>query len=540
MFYSSERSDIINSISGIVERITYKNTEDGFMVIKIKTKGNRQMITSTRYMWGLYQGSVVRLYGSWEEDKKYGRQFKVSKYEEMLPATVYGIEKYLGSGLIEGIGPSFAKKIVKYFKENTLNVIENQPEKLSAVEGLGQKKIDRIKKSWEEHKSIKKLMVFLQELEINTYFAPKIYKQYGSESIQKITENPYCLADDIYGIGFVTADAAARRLEKDSESYVRCRSGIIYVLNLEVNRDHCYHNFFDIVRKTSKKLDIEEAKIVMSEDNMIYENDIIAENRNQDDMRVYLPSVFYSENDTAELIRTIMKTKAKKKICYYDINSGIEYDEIQKHSIKCAVESKFMVLTGGPGTGKTTTIRGIIECFVRNKLKVLLAAPTGRAAKRISETSGLEAKTIHRLLECKSAEGFAKNEDNKLEGDVIIIDESSMIDIFLMYNLLKAIPPEMKVILAGDANQLPSVGPGNVLNDIIRSKTVSVIKLEKIYRQAGKSDIIKNAHRINCGEYPVFKKNNTDFFFIEENDVNKAAETVADLCSRRLPGYFIM
>lgn len=537
-------SDIINEIKGLVERITYKNAENGFYVIKIRVKGSKDLITSTGYLHGINIGSVVTLYGEWKNDKNYGRQFSVKKYDETLPATLYGIEKYLGSGLIKGIGISYAKKIVNHFKEQTLDIIENYPEKLSEIEGIGSKLIAKIKASWEEHKFIKELAKFLQELDINTYYTTKIYKEYGNESIKKIKENPYCLSDDIDGLGFKTSDSAARKFDKDTESYLRCRSGIIHILNMESNKGHCYLNFFDLASKASKKLDIDEGKIIITEDDMIFKKELIGDkkdikdNKNNIKTRVYLPEFYYSEKGIAKLIKIIMNTKEKKKIIYKDTSNSIEYDEIQKRSIRFAINTKFMILTGGPGTGKTTTIKGIIDCLKQNGIKIILTAPTGRAAKRITETTGLEAKTIHRLLGYKYHSICTKNENNKLVGDVIIIDESSMIDVFLMYNLLKAIPLEMKVIMVGDCDQLPPVGPGNVLNDIIRSNIVPVIKLKKVYRQAGKSDIIKNAHRINNGEYPEFKKNNTDFFFIEENNTDKVTEIIKGLCSKRLPKYY--
>lgn len=313
---------------------------------------------------------------------------------------------------------------------------------------------------------------------------------------------------------------------------------------MESNKGHCYLNFFDLASKASKKLDIDEGKIIITEDDMIFKKELIGDkkdikdNKNNIKTRVYLPEFYYSEKGIAKLIKIIMNTKEKKKIIYKDTSNSIEYDEIQKRSIRFAINTKFMILTGGPGTGKTTTIKGIIDCLKQNGIKIILTAPTGRAAKRITETTGLEAKTIHRLLGYKYHSICTKNENNKLVGDVIIIDESSMIDIFLMYNLLKAIPLEMKVIMVGDCDQLPPVGPGNVLNDIIRSNIVPVIKLKKVYRQAGKSDIIKNAHRINNGEYPEFKKNNTDFFFIEENNADKVTEIIKGLCSKRLPKYY--
>lgn len=523
----------MNTLKCIVERITFQNEENGYAVIKVKAKGYDNVISVTGYMASVNVGSVLQIQGEWKFDNKYGRQFNVVKYNEFMPASVYGIEKYLGSGLIKGIGTVYAKKIVDAYKEETLNIIEKRPDKLLEIEGIGKKRVEMIKKSWIEQKEIKNVMIFLQEYGVSTLYAAKIFKCYGNRSIEVVKNNPYKLADDIWGIGFKTADTIAMNLGIDKESFIRCRSGILYTLNQLSSSGHCFATMEQLVKTAVQLLDIEESKIIMSIDDMKHKKDIICENE-----RLYLPSLFYSEVGTSKLIKKIINQPRNKKIEKFYFNTNIEYDEIQKESIKCAANSKFMVLTGGPGTGKTTTTIGIIDMFVKNGFEVLLTAPTGRAAKRMNETTGIEAKTIHRLLEFKPPNGYQKNENNTFKADVLIIDESSMIDIVLMYNLLKAVPSYMSVILVGDSDQLPSVGAGNVLIDIINSEIVPVIRLEKIYRQANESYIIKNAHKINKGEYPEIKNNDTDFFFLEKEDNSQVPELTSELLSKRLPNYY--
>lgn len=523
----------MDQLSGIVERITYANEETGYSVIKIKSSGFRDLITVVGNMTSVPVGTVVQVKGKWSNNPKYGRQFEAKEWEEKLPASIYGIEKYLGSGLIKGIGPIYAKKIVNHFKKDTLRVIEQEPDKLIEVPGIGKKRVEMIKKAWIEQKEIKELMMFLQSYGISTAYGSRIYKVYGNESIDIIKENPYKLADDVYGIGFKTADILAEKLGVDKESYKRCRSGVFYILNRLSEDGHCYATFEQLVSKAVEILGIEEQKIIMTVDHLSLEKEIIKEK----DV-YYLPPFYYSEVGVARRIYEILRTKPEKSVNIENIkDDGIEYDEIQKQAIELALCSKIMVLTGGPGTGKTTTTNAIIKLYKESGLKVILAAPTGRAAKRMSEATGMEAKTIHRLLEYKPPEGYKKNEENKLEGDALIIDEASMIDIILMYNLLKALPNHMRLIIVGDVDQLPSVGAGNVLKDIIDSGIVPAVKLERIYRQAMGSKIITNAHKINKGINPDLRsRRNSNFFFIEDKE--HILDTIVDLCSRRLPSYY--
>lgn len=529
-------------LSGVVERITFINEENGFCVIKIKSKGFSELVTVVGNMASVNVGAVVSLKGEWKYDSKYGKQFCVYSYKETMPATIAGIEKYLGSGLIKGIGPVNAKRIVKVFGEDTIRVIEDEPERLIEVDGIGPKRIEMIRKAWQDQKEIKNVMLFLQSHGVSTAYAVKIFKTYGSDSIEIVKDNPYRLADDIWGIGFKTADRIAQAMGYDRESYQRIRSGIIYVLNEFANDGHCFARRTDLIKRSSEILEIGEEDIESAIKNMLEDKTVIMEY----DDAIYLPPFYHSEVGVARRIAEIVRTKSK--YCSYNPSEviqsiqeecRIQYDDVQVEAIKKAITSKFMVLTGGPGTGKTTTTMAIIKVFEKLKANVMLAAPTGRAAKRMSEATGRNAQTVHRLLKYSPLEGYKNNEENPLDCDVLIIDETSMIDIILMYNLLKAVSNDTVVILVGDVDQLPSVGPGNVLKDIIDSGAVTVVKLNRIFRQAMGSAIIMNAHKINHGEFPVLKGGkNSDFFFIEEEDPEKIVELVRQLCKERLPKYY--
>jgi exodeoxyribonuclease V alpha subunit len=523
-------------IRGVVERITYANEETGYSVIKARVKGYKEPVPIVGNMASVFVGTVIQAKGKWSHNPKYGRQFEAAEWEEKLPASIYGIEKYLGSGLIKGIGPVYAKKIVNLFQEQTLVVLEENSERLLEVEGIGNKRLGMIKTAWAEQKEIKNIMIFLQSHGISTAYGSRIYKTYGNDSIRVVSENPYKLADDIFGIGFKTADMLAQKLGIDREASIRCRSGVFYILSRLADEGHCFATFEQLVSKAVEILEIEDAKIVMTVEHLVHTKELI-----KDEDAYYLPPFFHSEEGTARRLQEIMTASRKNKMASTGQSiekSEISYDQIQKQAIELAEISKIMILTGGPGTGKTTTVTGIIQLFQTSKMKVLLAAPTGRAAKRLSETTGMEAKTIHRLLEFKPPEGYQKNEENKLDADVLIVDEGSMLDIILMYNLLKAVADHMSVIIVGDIDQLPSVGPGNVLKDMINSGTIPVVKLERIFRQARGSQIITNAHRINKGLHPDLKGGkNTNFFFIEA-EKESIATRIIELCSKRLPGYY--
>ena len=524
----------------VVERITYRNEENGYSVIKCKAKNYSDLVTVVGAMPDVHVGSVLSLEGFWKVDSKYGRQFLAERWEETLPATVYGIEKYLGSGLVKGVGPKFAKRIVQKFGKDTLDIIEEQPDLLIQVEGIGKVRVERIKNSWQEQKEIKNIMLFLQGHEVSTSHATKIFKTYGGESISVVKENPYKLADDIWGIGFKTADTIAGKLGIEKDRFIRLRSGILYTLNKLSESGHCFAVREQLIDTAVKLLEVEEPELEITLDEMLRTEDVI-----RDGEAIYLPPFYFSEVGCAKRLGKLMEAQRKTVVDRETVigrmkaQSEIAYDEIQLEAIGMAVSSKVMALTGGPGTGKTTTTLGIISAYQKAGCKVLLAAPTGRASKRMSEATGMEAKTIHRLLEYKPPEGYQRKEENPLEGDVLILDECSMIDILLMYNLLKAIPEHMTLILVGDTDQLPSVGAGNVLKDIIDSGCIPVVRLKRIFRQAQGSRIIMNAHRINQGE-PIDMRGGreSDFFFAGEETNEGIVERLVKYCTVNLPRYY--
>ena len=550
----------------VVERITYQNPENGYTILKCRVKDYAELVPVIGNLLDVNVGSVLLVEGNWKVDAKYGRQFVAESWEETLPATVYGMEKYLGSGLIKGVGPKFAKRIVQKYGMDTFTVIEDHVELLIEVEGIGKKRVQMIADSWEKQKEIKNVMLFLQDNGVSTSYAAKIYKQYGNESISIVKENPYRLADDIWGIGFKTADQIAEKLGFEKNSFVRLRSGIMYTLSELSNDGHVYAEKKQLLKTASELLGAEEEYIIMTMDDMLKKEELIQEKTikktdaegNLTDA-VYLPPFYFAEIGVAGKLKKLanapatdrlwtglMKARAESGNEALSVNveaiekkAGMVYDEVQRNAIRQAAASKVMILTGGPGTGKTTTTHGIISAYKAYGLKILLAAPTGRAAKRMTEATGLEAKTIHRLLECKPPEGYQKDEEHPLEGDVLIVDECSMIDIVLMNSLLKAIPQNMRLILVGDIDQLPSVGAGNVLRDVIDSESFPVIRLTKIFRQAQTSRIIMNAHKINEGKMPdISNGKDTDFFFMENEDAESVVPQIVELVKTKLPKYY--
>lgn len=522
----------------VVEHITYQNEKNGWSVMKVKVKGYDNLVTLTGSLLDVPVGSVLLVDGDWRVDPKYGQQFVAQSWTEVMPATLYGIEKYLGSGLVKGIGPVYAKAIVSRFGLETIDIIENDIERLLEVPRLGKKRMEKIRESWEKQKDIKEVMVFLQGYGVSTAYAAKIYRQYQKDSIKTVKENPYQLADDIWGIGFKTADSIASKMGYGNSDPRRCRSGILYTLNQLAEDGHVYAEPEQLVTAAKELLQADEEPIRKAIADMIEAKDLIADN----DV-LYLPPFYHAENGSAKRLTTLLSESlfsdiaAEEAVPYgSQSDNGIVYDEVQQAAIRQALESKVMVLTGGPGTGKTTTTQGIIAAFKSRGMQILLAAPTGRAAKRMTEATGMEAKTIHRLLEYNPMDGYKRNDENPLEGDALIVDECSMIDILLFYNLMKAIPSNMRLILVGDIDQLPSVGAGNVLRDIIDSQQISVVRLTRIFRQAQSSRIVMNAHAINAGHFPNIKNGlDTDFFFINQEDADEMVKLIIGLVRERLP-----
>lgn len=560
----------------VVERITYQSPETGYSVLKCAVKNYNDLVTVVGNLVDANVGSVLLIDGNWKVDAKYGRQFLAESWEETMPATVFGIEKYLGSGLIKGVGPKFAKKIVQQFGTDTLEIIETDVQRLLEVPGIGKKRVDKIAESWERQKEIKNVMLFLQDHGVSTAFAAKIYRQYGNESIPKVKENPFRLADDIWGIGFKTADSIAMKLGIAKEAFIRLRSGIMYTLSELADEGHVYAERDQLIKKASALLEAEDTSIIMTMDQMLKDEELIREKimvpqfapnevipedaaKEIEKECIYLPPFYFAEVGVANKLKKLSAEPAADRLWVslmkaiqdtgnpklsVDVEKiqnivNMKYDEVQVEAIRRAATAKVLVLTGGPGTGKTTTTQGIIAAYRTFGLNILLAAPTGRAAKRMTEATGLEAKTIHRLLEFKPPEGYQKNEKTPLEGDVLIVDECSMIDIVLMNALMKAIPPHMRLILVGDIDQLPSVGAGNVLRDVIDSEVFPVIRLTRIFRQAQTSRIIMNAHKINAGQMPdTSNGKNTDFFFMTQEDPEEAAKKIVELVHKKLPGYY--
>ena len=474
----------------------------------------------------------------------------------MVPASVSGIQKYLGSGLIKGIGPVMAKRIVKKFGKDTLDVIEADVEKLSAVEGIGAKRIEMIKKAWADQKEIREVMIFLQSHGVSSGYATKIFKQYGNEAIKVVTENPYRLATDIFGIGFITADKIAEKLGFGKDSELRAQAGILYVLHELSDEGHVYYPYEPLIEKCKEILQTDREIIVKAIETIAMEKMIVIEdlcgdlkNTEESDKAVYLAKFHLSETNIAKQLKTLInkpksirEIDADKAVLWVQEKLAIKLADRQVDAVKRACRSKVMVLTGQPGSGKTTIINSILKIFKALGVNTLLAAPTGRAAKRMSEATGYEAKTIHRLLEFSPKKaGFQKDDEHPLNCDLLIVDEFSMVDCILMHHLLKAIPSHATFIMVGDVNQLPSVGAGNVLNDVISSGAFPVVELNEIFRQAQQSSIIVNAHKINAGIVPSFKPAEgelDDFYFIQREEPEEVLQVILELLKERIPNRF--
>ena len=537
----------LKKIKCVIERITYRNEDNGYTVLKcsIDKSKSDELTAVVGYMTEPSVGSFMEFEGRWTMHPKFGMQFNFEKFEEKLPTTPEGMKKYL-AGKINGIGEVFADKIVSKFGSKTFDIFDKRIKRLLEVPGMSEKRFKMIKESWEENKEINKIMVFLQSFGATTNLATKIYNQYGPDSVKVVKNNPYKLADELWGVGFKTADLIAGNLGFDKENYDRIRCGILYTLNKMSEDGHCF-SFIDVlIDSAAELLEIDKNflmpvvnKMIDNED--IFKEEILGESDDESKTAIYLPLYYFSEIGTAKRFINLI---SESRGYFDDIDDddfkfysppGIRYAHEQIEAIRAAINNKVLVLTGGPGTGKTTTTLGIISAYRQAGAKIQLAAPTGRAAKRMSEVTNMTAKTIHRLLEAHPPAGFGRDEDNPINGDVLIVDECSMIDILLMNSLLKAIPEEMTLILVGDVDQLPSVGAGKVLADILDSGVVPFIKLDKIFRQAQQSKIITNAHRINRGGYLELDDKNSDFIFIEETETEKAADLIVNLCTEILP-----
>ncbi len=548
---SSRVTAPLSSLTGVIERITFHSEESGYTVARLNTGNVKQLITIVGSFANIQAGQTLQLMGQWRDHPQYGSQFQVVQYKETKPATLTGIEKYLGSGLIKGVGPVTAKRIVKCFGLDTLDVIENQIERLIEVPGIAKKRIGMIQRTWAEQKSIKEVMIFLQGHGVSTTYAVKIYKQYGEAAIETVTTNPYQLAIDIFGIGFLTADKIAQNVGVSPWSKYRYRAGVLHVLGKASEDGHCYLSEKNIVPVTQELLMTEEHETeeqgvlgILSE--MVAEEQLIREL--DDEPLYYKPSFFYSEQHLAKLLLQKLATslevdreRVKSWINRYTESRKIELSPQQYVAVEKAASSQLMILTGGPGTGKSFVTGTIVKLWKAMGKKIACAAPTGRAAKRLSEMTGLEAKTIHRLLEFDpSIMGFKRDERNPLECSAIVIDESSMVDLFLAYSLLKAIPKDTSILLVGDTDQLPSVGPGNVLKDLIASGKIPVVRLTQVFRQAAKSAIIRTAHQINNGQIPqlepISMKATSDCLWHSGgSEPEHGVQTICDLIEHYIP-----
>jgi exodeoxyribonuclease V alpha subunit len=539
----------MEQIVGVVERLTFQSHENGFTVAHLLQPKYKDTTCIVGSMPTIRPGETVRCFGRWKQHPSFGQQFEVLEYKVEAPADVFGIKKYLGSGLIKGIGPAYAGRIVDLFGKQTLDIIDLEPERLHEVEGIGKKRVELIKACWTEQKQIRDVMLFLQTHGISPGFAQKIFKHYGQSSIAILKENPYRLAQDIWGIGFLSADKAAQKLGIAKDSKERIRAGILFSLNKLSDEGHVCYPVHLFLPEAELMLEIAQNKIEEELSSLLQEEAIVIEKLLIDGKLhpcIWSKMHYASEIGIANEIKRLQLGRSKlrqidtpKAVEWVQGMLKISLAENQKKAVSCALETKVNIITGGPGTGKSTITNAILRISEKLTDKIILAAPTGRAAKRMTEITGKPAKTIHSLLEFHFSGGFKKNRDNPLDCDLLIVDEASMIDTFLMYSLLKAIPSHCRVIFVGDINQLPSVGPGNVLQDLIHANTISTTTLNEIFRQAQGSQIITNAHKINMGIFPDIKtKEESDFFFIQADDPEVALNNIVTLVSHRIPKKF--
>jgi exodeoxyribonuclease V alpha subunit len=546
---------MLADLQGQIERITYTNDENGFAIAKVKVYGRRDLVTVVGNLMAPTPGEILKMQGEWANHPKYGEQFRVVHYKSLVPASIYGMEKYLGSGLIKGIGPIMAKRIVKAFGKETLDVIEQEIEKLTEVGGIGKKRVEMVRKAWADQKEIRQVMLFLQSHGVSSGYATKIFKTYGNQAIEVVQENPYRLATDIFGIGFLTADRIAEKLGFAKDSELRAEAGILFVLHQLADEGHVYYPLEPLLTKCQEILEVDQEILLRALDSLSGGQRIVLEdldeNRESRDgyKAVYLAKFHLSETNIAARLKALITAPKAirpidpdKAIAWVQKQLDITLAPRQVEAVKCALTNKVVVITGGPGTGKTTIINAILKIFAKAGVKFMLAAPTGRAAKRMSEATGHEAKTIHRLLEYSIQKGgFQKNDKTPLKCDLLVVDEASMIDTILMHHLLKAVPHRSTLILVGDVNQLPSVGAGAILQDIIASRAVPVMKLNEIFRQARESLIIVNAHKINQGLMPPLRPAGhklEDFYFIEQEDPEKVLGIILELVKERVPSRF--
>ena len=534
-------------LAGLVERVTFHSAESGFCVLRVKARGHRDLVTTVGHAAMISAGEWITASGVWFNDRNHGLQFKAQFLKTSAPSTIDGIEKYLGSGMIRGIGPVYAKRLVKMFGMDVFDIIEESPERLREVDGIGPKRADRIMTGWADQKVIREIMVFLHQHGVGTARAVRIFKTYGTDAVQVMGENPYRLAKDIRGIGFRTADMIAEKLGIKKEAMIRVRAGISFALTEAMSNGHCGLPRGELVGLAGKLLEVPVPLIESALQEELAEETVTADRVGETDC-IFLTSLYLAERRIAEQLTRIRvgplpwsEIDADRALPWIEKKTGIALAVSQAEAIRLALKSKIMVITGGPGVGKTTIVNSILRILAAKSVKLLLCAPTGRAAKRMTEATGMEAKTIHRLLEFDPKTfGFKRNEENLLKCDFLVVDESSMVDVQLMQSLIKAVPSHAALLIVGDIDQLPSVGPGQVLADIIESGAVPVVRLTEVFRQAAESKIITSAHAINAGRIPDLAppKGETDFYFIPAADPEQAVPRIVELMSKRIPRRF--
>jgi exodeoxyribonuclease V alpha subunit len=540
------------TLRGTLERVVFHNEDSGWTVLRLKLQSGADPVTVVGYMPDPQPGAALSVTGVWVNDQRWGRQFKMDVFETLLPATIEGIRHYLGSGLLKGIGKRMAQRIVHFFGPDTFRILDEEPERLSEVKGISARKAEEIKAAWSEHRGIRDLIVFLQPHGISTAYAVRIFKQYGSEAPAVVRSNPYRLAMDIRGIGFPTADAVAMKLGFDPAGDLRAEAGLLHRLSRYGDEGNVFYPLEELIHACSDELGVETAVLRKAAESLCREKRIVVEEleENGETFQAVYQSRFHHYECGAAL--RLLKILKSPKSTYFEDPVGLlrgvpgmlplRLAEEQMEAVRAALYGKVLVVTGGPGTGKTTVINAIIKLFEKGNARVLLAAPTGRAAKRMAEAAEHNAKTVHRLLEYSPRDdAFQRNQDHPLACGLLVIDEASMLDAMLMYHLLKAVPLGATLVLVGDVNQLPSVGPGNVLGDIISSGTVDVVRLTEVFRQAAESSIIVNAHRINQGEAPELRRSGqelSDFYFIRRDDPEEAAQLIVELVVKRIPERF--
>ena len=541
------------TLEGTVERVVFASEENGFRVVRLAVPGQAELVTAVGSLLEVQPGECLRLAGAWEEDRKFGRQFRARAFATLPPATGAAIERYLGSGLIRGIGQELARRLVARFGAETLEVIDRQPERLAEVPGIGPKRSAQVREAWQEQREIREVMLFLQAHGVGTSQALRIWKTYGAEALEVVREDPYRLARDVFGIGFATADQIAGRLGVPPDSPQRARAGVLHLLAEAADRGHLYLPRRLVESQGEGLLGAPRQAVAQAIADLAAGGEVVIEappagdGAGGEEAAVYLPPLYAAEAGLAERLAALaahppspLSIDLDRAFSWLASRQGLDLAVAQREAVRQALASKVLVITGGPGTGKTTLVRAIVELLGRKGRTVLLAAPTGRAAKRLAEATGAEARTVHRLLEWSpKARTFERGPDRPLAGDLLIVDEASMLDAPLAHALARALPDSAQLVLVGDVDQLPSVGPGSVLADLIASRAVAVVRLTEIFRQARESRIVVNAHRINRGEMPLLEGGeSSDFFFIERREPEAVLETLLELVCRRIPSRF--